>query len=196
MLQEILSRRSIRKYKSEDVPRKVIEEILQAGILAPSSKNRQPWKFVVVTGDAKTQMLDIMERGLRREKTDPMLPESAKYLSGAEHTLAVMKSAPVIIFIINELAIKLDVPLSVDERVYEICNLQSIGAAIENMILEAAEKGLGSLWIGDIFFAHKELCDWLMTGGELCAALAVGYPDEAPHTRARKKMEEVVEWRD
>ncbi len=166
-----------------------------AGILAPSSKNRQPWRFVVVTGNAKSEMLNSMERGLKRETINPFLPQSAKHLNGAEYTLQIMKSAPVIIFIINELAIEIGTPLTVDERVSEICNAQSIGAAIENMSLEATELGLGSLWICDTFFAQKELCNWLGVKGELYAAVAIGYSDEAPNVRPRKILNDVVEWK-
>lgn len=53
MIEAITTRRSIRKYKDKPVAKEVITEILQAGILAPSSKNRQPWKFIVAEGDAK-----------------------------------------------------------------------------------------------------------------------------------------------
>ena len=83
--------------------------------------------------------------------------------------------------------------LSMDERVSEICNSQSIGAAIENMTLEAAAQSLGSLWICNSFFAQKELSDW--AGGELYAVLAVGYADEAPEARLRKRTGDVIEWR-
>ena len=83
--------------------------------------------------------------------------------------------------------------LSMDERVSEICNSQSISAAIENMTLEAAAQGLGSLWICNSFFAQKELSDW--AGGELYAVLAVGYADEAPEARLRKRTGDVIEWR-
>ena len=85
--------------------------------------------------------------------------------------------------------------LSMDERVSEICNSQSIGAAIENMTLEAAAQGLGSLWICNSFFAQKELDQWLGEKGELYAALALGYAEEAPHARPRKAYSDVVEWR-
>ena len=47
MIEAIKNRRSIRKYKSKAVDKKAIAQILQAGMLAPSSKNCQPWKFVV-----------------------------------------------------------------------------------------------------------------------------------------------------
>ena len=71
-------RRSIRKYKPDKIEKSVIEEIVKAGILAPSAKNRQPWKYIVYTGASKEHLLDAMERGLVREKSGKaLLPESA-----------------------------------------------------------------------------------------------------------------------
>ena len=95
MIDAIKDRRSIRRYRTDEVPRPYIEEILRAGTLAPSSKNRQPWKFTVVQGEAKKGMLHVMEDGLNRERINPLLPESRKLLKGAEYTLSIMKQAPV-----------------------------------------------------------------------------------------------------
>ena len=194
MIEAIKNRRSIRKYKDKTVDREQITQILQEGMLAPSSKNRQPWKFVVAMGGAKEKACHAMEEGIRREKKEPFIPDSSPYINGAEHTLRIMQQAPALIFIVNTLAASFNEELSMDERVSEICNAQSIGAAIENMTLEATELGLGSLWICDSFFAQKELSDW--AGGELYAILAVGYTDEAPAARPRKKAEDVIEWRE
>lgn len=193
MIEAIMTRRSIRKYKDKPVPKDIITEILRAGILAPSSKNRQPWKFIVAEGEAKTAACQAMEEGLKREKKTPFIPQSSPYITGAEHTLQIMRQAPVLIFIVNTLASSFDKTISMDERVSEICNSQSIGAAIENMTLEAAAQGLGSLWICNSFFAQKELSGW--AGGELYAVLAVGYADETPEARPRKRTEDVIEWR-
>lgn len=196
MLQAITERRSIRKYQDKPVPRHMVEEIITAGMLAPSAKNRQPWKFVVVTEGAKEGMLAALVAGLEREKREPFLAESACYLDGAEYTFSIMKKAPVVIFMINPLAKKFGSHLSEEDRIAEICNTQSIGAAIENMTLAATDLGLGSLWICDTFFAQKELDEWLNTEGELFAALALGYADEMPDARPRKNMDSIVEWRE
>ena len=193
MIEAITNRRSIRKYKDKPVSKEVITEILKAGILAPSSKNRQPWKFIVAEGNAKAAACQVMEDGLKREKSIPFIPESRPYIAGAEQTLRIMRQASVLIFIVNSLASSFDQVLSNDERVSEICNAQSVGAAIENMTLEATAQGLGSLWVCDSFFAQKELSTW--AGGELYAILAIGYADEAPVARPRKRIEEVTEWR-
>ena len=195
MLSGIINRRSIRKYRDTPVPKHLLEEIVQAGILAPSSKNRQPWKFIVTAGSAKDDILAAMSKGLEREKENPFLPKSAQYLGSAEYTLKIMRQAPVIIFIVNSLGIDIRSSINYEDRVTEICNVQSIGAAIENMALTATELGLGSLWICDTFFAQKELNDWLKVEGELIAAMAIGYADEIPSARPRKSMDDVVEWR-
>ncbi|HJB45773.1 MAG TPA: nitroreductase family protein [Candidatus Mediterraneibacter surreyensis] len=191
----VTARRSIRKYRSDEVPLPYIEEILKAGTLAPSSKNRQPWRFTVVQGKAKKEMLSAMERGLNRERKNPLLPGSVKLLKGAEYTLSIMKQAPVIIFVVNRNGTDIRKDLDTEERIYEICNAQSIGAAIENMTLTATELGLGSLWICDTYFAYEELTEWLGTEGALYAALAVGYADESPAPRPRKDINSITEWR-
>ncbi len=195
MIHAVTARRSIRKYKSDEVPLPYIEEILKAGTLAPSSKNRQPWRFTVVQGKAKKEMLSAMERGLNRERKNPLLPGSVKLLKGAEYTLSIMKQAPVIIFVANRNGTDIRKDLDTEERIYEICNAQSIGAAIENMTLTATELGLGSLWICDTYFAYEELTEWLGTEGALYAALAVGYADESPAPRPRKDINSITEWR-
>jgi len=195
MLKAISERRSIRKYKDIPVPQNLIEEILQAGMLAPSSKNRQPWRFVVVSGDGKTEMLSAMEQGLIREAKNPMLPDSSQHLSAARHTLDIMRQAPVTIFVVNALGIDLSCSIGTEKRIYEICNAQSIGAAIQNMSLTAVELGLGSLWICDVYFAYRELCEWLNTDSQLVAAISLGYPDEEPSRRPRLQLSDVTEWR-
>lgn len=195
MITEIETRRSIRKFDGREVPREMLERIIAAGLCAPSAKNRQPWKFVVVTGNAKRDALSVMERGLEREKREPFLPESSGNLADAEHTLKVMRQASAVIFVVNVLGAEISRALTVDERVFEICNAQSIGAAVQNMSLAAVELELGSLWVCNTFFAQRELNEWLNTGGELFAALTVGYAAESPSPRPRKPLSEAVEWR-
>lgn len=196
MLPEIVSRRSIRAYLPEPLSRADIETVLRAGALAPSSKNRQPWRFTVALGAAKAEALAAMARGLEEEKQRPLLPESARYLSGAERTLAVMEQAPAIIFVTNPLGRDPRQTLTTDEWVSELCNAQSLGACLENMSLQAAALGLGSLWICDIYFAYGALRKWLGGQGTLAAAMALGYAAESPPPRPRKPLGELVEWRE
>ncbi len=66
-LKAIKDRRSIRKFKSEPISEMDLHTILEAGIAAPSSKNRQPWHFTVIRGEAKEELTRVMERGLNLE---------------------------------------------------------------------------------------------------------------------------------
>lgn len=195
MIQAIRDRRSIRTFLDAPIERQDIEDILQNAICAPSSKNRQPWKFVVVQEAAKAEMLKAFRTGIVREESgDALLPQSQKYIEGAKHTVQIMEQAPVVILALNPLGKGVLENLTPEERIYETCNMQSLSAAIQNMLLAATEKGLGSLWICDIFFAYKELCAWLGDQGELIAAVAIGYTTETPSARPRKPLAEVVEW--
>jgi len=60
----LTTRRSVRKYKPDPIPREVLEQIVDAGRLAPTARNIQPWEFVVVTEAARRKRLaDLTEYG-------------------------------------------------------------------------------------------------------------------------------------
>ena len=196
MLSEIVNRRSIRAYLPQPVSRKDIETVLQAGALAPSSKNRQPWRFTVALAKKKAEALAAMAQGLEEERRRPLLPESARHLGGAVQTLAIMKQAPVVIFVTNPLGQDPRQTLNTDERVTELCNAQSLGACLENMALQATALGLGSLWICNTYFAYDALREWIGGPGARAAAMALGYAAGNPPPRPRKPLEELAEWRE
>ena len=85
--------------------------------------------------------------------------------------------------------------MTLDQRVTEICTAQSVGAAIENMCLQATALGIGSLWICDSFFAQAELRAEAGGDSELYALLALGYAAEEPAARPRRALSEIAEWR-
>lgn len=195
-MDSIEKRRSIRKYKPDKIEKSVIEEIVKAGILAPSAKNRQPWKYIVYTKNSKEQLLDAMEKGLVREKSGKaLLPESVFGLPDAFHTLQIMREAPVTIIILNENGRTPYENIDTDKRVSEICDSLSIGASVENMLLRATELGLGTLWIANTCFAYDELVEYIGTESQLVGAVALGVPDEEPVPRPRKQLEDVLEYR-
>ena len=196
MIPEICNRRSIRKFLGMPISEEDMTDIIQSGMKAPSSKNRQPWKYILVQGNAKEEMLKVFRRGIEREENESaLLPESKQHIAAAKHTVDIMAEAPVIVFVLNTLGKNILEELTPEEHVYEICNIQSISASIQNMLLTATEKGIGSLWICDIYFAYSELCQWLDSDGQLIAAVAFGYPNEFPKERPRKRMEDILEWR-
>jgi len=188
VLHAINSRRSIRSFRSDPVSKDIIRTIIDAGIKAPSGKNKQPWEFIVVTGDKKLEMLRVMKEGIRDFKSRYGI------VGSAEHTAAIMEQAPVIIFVFNPYGTHHWQEKTINQQAVEVVDIQSVGAAIQNMILAATGLGLGTLWIGDTYFAYKELCEWLKKDYQMVAALALGYTDETPPMRPRKSIDEVTEW--
>ena len=188
-------RKSIRKYQPDMIPEETLRDILEAGILAPSAKNRQPWKFLVATGTRKEEILNEMEKGIARTKKSIIMPERFKKgLASAENTLRIMREAPVLVLVMNT---RSGDPYGMNfagKRVSEIHDSLSIGAAVENMCLRATELGIGSLWIANTVYAHKEITAYLQTKDQLSCAVVFGYPDEKPAGRPRRKFEETVEF--
>ncbi len=192
----IFTRRSIRKFSDREVPINLINEMIKAARTAPSAKNRQPWRFIVFGGEHKAELERCMKRGLIREEMgEPILPRSRFGLPDAKNTLRIMREAPILIVIINSNGSSPFVPIDSDDRVTEICDTLSIGAAVQNMLLTAEDLGLGTLWIANTCFAYPELTEFLKTDGQPVGAVAAGYADEAPPPRLRKGMDEIVEYR-
>ena len=183
------NRRSIRRFKPQPLPREAIESILDAARLSPSGKNNQPWRFVVVQGDEREAMSACLQAGLKATQAKGIPTGSA------ENTFRIMREAPATIFIFNAKAAAPWEEQTVMERMFSIVNIQSIGGAIQSMLLRAQELGVGSLWICDTFSAYDELCSWLHKDSLLVAAVALGYADEKPAARPRLPLSELVEWR-
>lgn len=192
----IEERRSIRKFTGESVDREQIETIVEAARLAPSAKNRQPWKYIVYMGGEKDKLLDVMEKALEKEETEhKLLPQSAYGLPDAFNTLRIMREAPVTIIVMNTNGQSPYEAIEADRRVAEICDSLSIGASIENMLLKATKLGLGTLWIANTCFAYDDLVRFVGESGQLIGAVAVGHPAEHPAPRPRKPLEEILEYR-
>ena len=141
--------------------------------------------------------MDVMNAGLDKEsETHASLPESAGGLPDAYNTLKIMREAPVIIIVMNTNGSSPFESINTDDRITEICDTLSIGASIENMLLKATEIGLGSLWIANTCFAYGDLMEFVGESGQLVGAIAIGYADEKPNARPRKKINDILEFKE
>lgn len=179
----IKNRRSIRKYKCEEVPNELIEDLIECARLAPSAKNRQPWEFLIVKNNTKNEIADIM---LEKEKGRNISLEK-KLLnanSSVKATAKIIKEAPILILVFKQY-----------NENWTTGDTLSIGGAIEHICLRATDLGLGSLWIRDTVYSQKEIAKLVdYENMELISAIAVGYPDEEPKHRPRKKLDEILKW--
>lgn len=132
----ISKRRSIRQFKNKPIEESLIYEIIEAGSLAPSSKNRQPWFFYIISNDSKRkEMIDIFEKAVtQREK------EGIK-LFGVKGTINAMQNAPVTIFVTSPNKISPFENKSIEDMITILADAQSIGAAIQNICQELALFG-------------------------------------------------------
>lgn len=182
-------RRSIRRFQKKEVSKEMILQILEAARQAPSAKNAQPWRFLVLGPQSRNAALNAMDAGVRC-RMDAVA--NRPLLADAIHTLRIMKSAPVLILVVNPAGGTPADSVSRWARVAELLDAMSVGAAVENLLLEAVALGLGALWIGNTFFAYDEIAAALEIQGQLLGAVAVGWPDETPEPRPRKSMEEIA----
>ena len=133
-------------------------------------------------------MVRVMREGLVRMKAE------GADLGSAEWTAVVMDQAPITVFVFNPEGVHPWLRRSIEQAFTDVVNIQSIGAAIQNMLLAAQELGLGSLWICDVFYAYEELREWLGETGQMVAAVSFGYPDESPAARPRMAVDELTRW--
>ena len=187
-LEAIAARRSIRKFKDKPIPEEAIQAILTAGTQAPSGRNRQPWRFVAVKGEKCAEMVRVMRGGIARAKARGEDPGSSEW------TADIMEQAPVTVFIFNPHGLHPWLTRSIEQMFMDVVNIQSIGAAIQNMVLAAQDLGIASLWICDVFEAYEELREWLGEESQMIAAVSFGYADESPGARSRKPVSEVTRW--
>lgn len=169
----IAKRRSIRKYKDKEVDEILIRKIIDAARLAPSAKNRQPWLFKITTKEEKNKIADIM---IKYDQANVSISSSISF------TANVIKEAKELIIVLYKM-----------DKNWKDYDLLSIGAAIENMILEAENIGLSTLWIGDTIFVNKEICKELdINKYDIVSAVAVGYKNQDPKPRPRKTIDEIL----
>ena len=157
-LDAIAARRSIRRFKDTPVSDHALQTILTAAVQAPSGSNRQPWRFVVVREDKRAEMVRVMRKGLAARAA------RGEEMAGAERTAGFMEQASATVFIFNPGGMHPGQARSPQQMRTDVVDIQSIGAAIQNMLLAAQDMGIGSLWIGHVFNAYEELCEWMDTG--------------------------------
>ena len=107
-----------------------------------------------------------------------------------------MEEAPVLIMVLNTYGKSILTPLTRDQRVTEIVDSLSIGAAVQNLLLQAEREGVAALWIANTCFSYPELTEFIGGGDQLACAIAIGYGAESPGPRPRKPLTEILEFRE
>jgi nitroreductase len=186
----IESRKSIRQFKKDPIPMEILNRILSAGTHAPSGKNRQNWRFFVVTGKKREEYLKYSQKswlGIKDVLQKRLKPSLYEF---TERFFFTLGNAPVVIFCYS---------VNDNEERYHT-SIGSVYMAVENMILAAVAEGLGTCPMGAPLEIKSEVDEFLdikkyqteETGEmELLCALVLGYPAHNP-PKAPRQLERRV----
>jgi len=165
VFEAIKTRRSIREYQEKPVEQEKLSKVLEAARLSPSAANKQPWKFIVVT--------------------DPKVKESLRSAYNKDWLI----SAPVIIVgcaLPKEAWVRSD-----GEEYWKV----DLAIAMQSLILEAWEQGLGTCWIGAFREDGVKKALGIPDDVRVVALTPLGYPAEEKEPVVRRKpLEEIVSY--
>jgi len=191
----ITSRRSIRKFREENISADTVRLLLDAARLAPSGSNLQPARFIIAQSPAAKEALsrytpykfivkasvifvccaDLTAMTSRDRRIGELLKEGA--FEGVDMDMNDPSAAanP----IINEEAIKAYLTMNV-------------AIAVEHIVLKAVDLGLGSCWLGR--FDRDRVKEYLALDENIfpVVLLPVGHPDQSPKARPRFALDKLV----
>jgi nitroreductase len=160
----VRTRKSVRAYDRRPVPDDVIRSIIETARLAPSAKNLQEWKFVVVRDDqTKTALVDVA-------KGQTFVKEAAAVIAGvATYTTYTMTNG---------------VPA---------CHVD-LAIAMEHIALAAAERGIGTCWIGAFYQERARDILGIPDDCTVVALMTLGYPKDGldPEEKNRKPLDAII----
>lgn len=198
-LKEAITRRaSIRTFKDNPVPVEDLKELVRMGGQAPSVNNYQPWKFYAITNK---NMLGQMAEKVK-EKTE-QIPENESKVSGniksqVEWFSTFFENAPALIaMVMDEYESVLEKGVKISHHDINIMrnypDIQSAGAAIQNILLAAVDMGYGACWMSAPMIAKEELEEIIdiEKSTHLIAFVAVGVPAKAIKPKGKKPVEEI-----
>jgi F420 biosynthesis protein FbiB-like protein len=186
MFDIIRERRSVRKYLDRPVPQEAIEDILEAAGWAPSAHNAQPWRFIVLTDDSvKRELAEAMAESWADDMTkDGLKIEDEKRLARVER----FATTPVLILACLTLDGMRTFSDEKRQKSERDLAMQSLGAALQNMLLAAHTKGFGACWFSAPCFCKETVRKVLKIPDQIEpeALIAMGYSDEKPPLPPRK----------
>ena len=181
VFEAIHGRHSQGKVKQDPLPRELIEKLLDSAVQAPNHYKVRPWRFVVLTGEARKQMGNVMSSSLRDRH--PEFPPEA-----FDKARAAPFRAPVVI------AVGVDKPN--EPKVLEIENVCAVAAAIQNLLLAAHAMGLGAKWRTGEWARDEKVKEFLgfEADQQLIGFIYIGYPEFVAEYPERPSFEDRTVW--
>lgn len=175
----ILNRKTIRKFQNRNVPDNYLYKIIQSAMLAPSAKNRQPWRFYILNDNQKNDITNMMYDWASENK------DIHTSIKGSANQMKTANKA-IIIYTPNYHSKN-------KKTYYKKPDYLSLGAAIENMNLKCFDLGLGCTWLCDTLYIENEINNYLKIDNlEQVSTLIIGYPEEIPERRERFSIDKLL----
>ena len=205
-LEFIYNRKSVRKFKDNEVPREDIIKMLDAAIHAPSPKNQQTWHLVVIQNkELINKIADIVEKNHTNLAEMAKVEKQRKLMMTLLPYYTCFKNAPVLVVVYSKEYYMIEETILKDNNASEeVLNelrfpnstAQGIGAAIENFLLAATELGYGTCYMTGPTHSKveiEELINFEKDEYKLMAMISLGVAeDDTPNSPPRKSLEEVV----
>jgi F420 biosynthesis protein FbiB-like protein len=192
--QLVRGRRSVRRMRPDPLPRALIEQVLEAARWAPSPHGTQPWRFAILEDRALRErmadaMADSWQENLEMDRQDPEVV--AARLAGSRRR---MLEAPVLI-LVSLVTDDLDrYPDAVRQHAEYTMAIQSLGAAVQNMLLAAYQLGIDGGWMCAPLFCPEVVRDALELPLNHIphALIPLGYAAADPKRRPRRPLSELI----
>jgi nitroreductase len=165
IIEEIVNRRSIREYSEKPVEKEKLARILEAGRLAPSARNQQDWRLIVVT--------------------DPQVKNNL--VDQASPRQAFLKKAPIIL---AACALNPDYIMRCGHPSYLI----DLAIVLEHIALQAVREGMGTCWIGSFDENMAKDVLKIPGPVRIVELMSLGYYDRLPDAKGRKPYQELFKW--
>jgi len=181
LFEAIHNRQTQGKVKPDPVPRETIEKLLDTAVQAPNHYKVRPWRFVVLTGEGRNKLGDVMAASQRTRKPD-LPPETS------DKTRALPLRAPALI------VVGVDKPI--EEKVIEIENVSAASAACQNILLAAHALGLGAIWRTGEWARDPKVKEFLGFSADqhIVGFIYIGYPEFKLEPVQRPSFEDRTVW--
>ena len=181
VFEAIHHRHSQKKVKPDPVPRALIKQLLDAAVQAPNHYKVRPWRFVVLTGESREKLGEVMSASLQERRPD--FPPQA-----FDKARATPLQAPVVI------AMGVEKPS--EPKVWELENICAVAAATENLLLAAQALGLGAKWRTGEWARDPKVKEFLGFEADqpIVGFIYIGYPEFVVEQLPRPSFEDRTVW--
>jgi nitroreductase len=189
-LKTIRERRSIRAFAKEEISTEQIDILLHAANQAPSAHNQQAWRFIVLRGEKKHGLADLVAHGALQfpRPSQALLRMSARSIASAPVVIAVANTGDLIKHGTD--LFKVEKEMAYD--FFRTMEIQSSAAAVQNLLLAATSLGLATVWLGIMFLMKDEVLAYIgEPAGEFMAVVPVGYACREAGSGPKKQPLEV-----